>query len=74
MFWNPVSKAKYSYILIPEGVGQTRLQMKEVLMVDIQFMEITEKISYQRGVKELEALMIVEEDIDELIKEIKRRD
>ena len=51
MFWNPVSKAKNTYILIPEGVGQTRLQMKEVLMVDIQFMEITEKNKLPKGCK-----------------------
>ena len=56
MFWNPVSKAKYSYILIPEGVGQTRLQMKQVLMVDIQFTEITEKKKLPKGCKRVRSV------------------
>ena len=34
-FWNPVSKAKYWYIPMPEGEGDTILRMKQVLMVDI---------------------------------------
>ena len=63
-FGDPVSKGEYWYTPTQTGKGQTILRMKEVLMVDIQLMKIIEKLSYQRGIK----------DIYELIEEITRRD
>ena len=63
-FGDSVSKGEYWYTPTQTGKGQTILRMKEVLMVDIQLMKIIEKLSYQRGIK----------DIYEVIDEITRRD
>ena len=63
---------------MPEGDSCTILRTKQVLMVDIQLVVISEDNKLHKGslkkVKELGALIMVEEDIDELIKEIRRRD
>ena len=54
------------------------LRIKQVLTVDMEIIDITENISCQRcvtkNVKELGALRIAEEDIYELIEEIRRSD
>ena len=42
MFWNPVSKAKYEYIPMLEGEGDTTLKMKQVWIADINLKEISD--------------------------------
>ena len=78
-FWNLVSKAKYWYTPMPKGEGDTPLTMKQVLMADIKLEEILEnnklpKECNKKKEKELGMLRIREEDIDELIEEIRRRE
>ena len=77
-FWNPASKEKYWYKPTPKGEGDTTLR-KQVLMVDINLVKISDnnKLPYgfnKKKVKDLGALRIKEEDIDELIEEIRRKD
>ena len=74
-----MSKAKYRYTPILKGEGDTTLRMKQVLMVDIKLENISENNKLAKGCnnkkgKQLEALRIRKEDIDELIGEIRRRD
>ena len=74
-----MSKENYWYTLILEGEGDTTLRMKQILMVDIKLEEISENNKLPKGCnkkkgKELGGLRIREEDIDELIEEIRRRD
>ena len=64
---------------MPKGEGDTTLRMKQVLMVDIKLENISENNKLAKGYnnkkgKQLEALRIRKEDIDELIGEIRRRD
>ena len=77
-FWNPVNKAKYWYISMPEGEGNTTLRKKQVLIANIKLEKISgnnklpKRYNKKKGI-ELGALRIREEDIDELIEEIRRR-
>ena len=74
-----MSKEKYWYTPMPEGEGDTTLRMKQVLMADINLVEILDNNKLSKGcnknrAKDLGALRIKEDDIDELIEEIRRRD
>ena len=78
-FWNPVNKAKYWYISMPEGEGNTTLRRNQVLMANIKLDNISENNKLPKGCnkkkrKELGALRIIKEDTDKLIEEIRRRD
>ena len=44
-----MSKAKYRYIPIPEGEGDTTLRIKQVLMADIKLVEITDNNKLRKG-------------------------
>ena len=67
-----MSKAKYWYTPIPKWEGDKILRMKQVWMVDIKLEEISgnnklpKECNKKKG-KELGALRIWEEGIDELI-------
>jgi len=48
-FWNPASKAKCWYTPIPEGEGDTTLRMKQVLMVNIKLVDISDNNKLPKG-------------------------
>ena len=78
-FWNQENKAKYWYAPILEGKGDTTLRMEQVLKMDIKLVEISNnnklpKEYNKKQTKDLGTLRIKEENIDELIEEIRRRD
>ena len=64
---------------MPEGEDDTTLRTKQVLMADIKLKKISENNKLPKGFnkkkeKELGALRIRDENIDELIEEIRRKD
>ena len=74
-----MGKAKYWYTPIPKGEGKNTLRMKQVLMPDIELIMITKDNKLPKGcnkrkAEELGVVRIREEDIDELLEEIRRRD
>ena len=78
-FWNQENKAKYWYAPMLEGKGDTILRMEQVLKTDIKLVEISNNNKLPKGynkkqTKDLGTLRIKEENIDELIEEIRRRD
>jgi len=78
-FWNTVDKEKYWHTSMIKGEGETSLRTKQVLMVDIELIMITNDNKLPKGynkrkTEELGAVRIREEDIDELLENIRRRD
>ena len=79
VFLNPVHFAKYWYILMETEVSDVTVRLKEVLLPNITIIKIDKikilpKWCNKKEEKKLGAIRMNNDDIDELIEEIHRRD
>ena len=79
LFLNPIPNAKYWLTPMNQGNGDITVRLKQVLLPNITTIKIDKnnklpKRCNKKQVEELGALLIRNDDIDELLEEIFRRD
>ena len=79
VFLNPVPNAKYQYTPRKTGVGGVTVKLKQILLLNIIRMKINminilPKRCKKKEATEFGVIRMTNEDIDELLEEIHRRD